>query len=329
MKTLCCLLLLVGQVMGQELPTDKLPADMYGQSLPAGIPNELWKFVGDEAAFDLGRKLFFSPELSRDRTVSCASCHQPDHGWSSPDPLPRGVAGARALRHPPSLFNRGMGKLNSWDGKAPTLLKQTILPIFNPNEMALPLTEALSRLEKDGAWSRRFKSAFKDGVTDKNLATSLAAFVSRVSIGDSPIDRFRAGEGPPLTADERQGLWIFESRGACWKCHSGHNFTDEDFHNTGVGVIDGQAEPGRAGVSTNPEDRGRFKTPTLRGVALNPPYMHDGSVKTLEEVVLFYKNQGHNNPGLDPVMKTINLSDKDVPRLVAFLKALSRPAPPK
>ena len=126
--------------------------------------------------------------------------------------------------------------------------------------------------------------------------------------------------------DERLGLWVYESKGRCWRCHSGPNFSDEDFHNTGVGVLEGKPEEARAKITGKPEDRGRFKTPTLRGVALSPPYMHDGSLATLEDVVAFYKRGGGANAQLDEALQGIEISDEDAKNLVAFLKALSRRA---
>jgi len=140
------------------------------------------------------------------------------------------------------------------------------------------------------------------------------------------VDRFRAGDFAALDDAERAGLWFYESRGGCWRCHSGANFSDEDFHNTGVGAVDGRAEEGRLAVTGRPEDRGAFKTPTLRGVALTAPYMHDGSLATLEEVLEFYRQGGRPNPDLDPRLQPVEMSDEDVAHLLAFLRALSIPA---
>ncbi len=147
-----------------------------------------------------------------------------------------------------------------------------------------------------------------------------------VWIGDSPVDRFQGGEFAALEAPERLGLWVYESKGRCWRCHSGPNFSDEDFHNTGVGAREGKPEDARMGITKDERDRGRFKTPTLRGVALNPPYMHDGSLGTLEDVVAFYKQGGGANAQLDEALQGIEISDEDAKNLVAFLKALSRRA---
>jgi cytochrome c peroxidase len=137
------------------------------------------------------------------------------------------------------------------------------------------------------------------------------------------VDRFRSGEVAALSADARQGLWLFESRGGCWRCHAENNFTDGRFHNTGVGWGTESADPGRYAITRQDRDRGAFKTPTLRNVASTGPYMHDGSLDTLEDVVRYYSRGGNPNPNLDPVLKTLNLSEADVRHLVAFLEALT------
>jgi cytochrome c peroxidase len=277
-----------------------------------------------ETVRELGKQLFFDPVLSIDRTVSCASCHQPEHGFSSPEALPPGVLGQRALRHAPTLFNRAYGKSQRWDGKTATLEEQVLLPIADPLEMGLAIDSAVERLQADAAYRAAFEDAFAQAPSAPDLARALAGYVRHLLLAGSPVDRFRAGDGSALTQAERTGLWLFESKGRCWKCHGGANFTDEKFHNTGVGVHSGQAEEGRFAVTGRAEDRGRFKTPTLRGAALRGPFMHDGSLATLREVVEFYAQGGEANPGLDPDLERLDLSPEDVDHLVAFLKALSR-----
>jgi len=148
--------------------------------------------------------------------------------------------------------------------------------------------------------------------------------VRRLRRADSPVDRFRTGDFAALSDEERAGLWFYESRGGCWRCHSGPNFSDERFHDTGVGALDGEPEAGRAAVSGLAEDRGRFKTPSLRGVALTAPYMHDGSLAALEDVVEFYRLGGRPNANLDPLLAPLEMGADDARHLVAFLRALSR-----
>lgn len=282
----------------------------------------------DERRWELGRRLFFDPLLSRDHTLACASCHRPERNFADDRALSAGVGGASTLRNAPSLFNRGFGASHMWDGRTATLEEQVLLPIEDPREMGLPLDELLERLRAHAQYPALFEAAYAGGITRDNLARALAQFVRRLVLGDSPVDRFRAADAAALDAEARVGLWVYESKGRCWRCHSGPNFSDEGFHATGVGVRDGVAEPGRAAASGDPADRGRFKTPSLRGVALTAPYMHDGSLATLADVVAFYRRGGVAHAELDPLMQPLELSEREAAALVAFLEALSRRAGP-
>ena len=310
------------------LPTDSLPRPLFEGDVLFGLPQQ-YDPEGIEYSDEivaLGRRLFFDPILSIDRTVSCASCHQPDHGFSSPEALAPGAQGKRTLRSVPTLFNRAFGKHQMWDGKAETLEEQVLLPIENPQEMALPLDRALGRLAKDDGYKQAFENAFDSHVDRDNLARALASFVRRLHFADSPVDRFRIGEVAGLSSQERAGLWLFESKGKCWQCHTGPNFSDEGFHNTGVGVRDDVPEDGRFAITGVESDRGAFKTPTLRALTLTPPYMHDGSLNSLEEVIEFYRRGGNANPHLDGKLRRLDLTDDDARNLLAFLRALSRKA---
>lgn len=310
---------------GHAAPAPQEPAAAF----PLGLPAEaLAALRPDPAEALLGRELFFDPVLSRDRSLACASCHRPEHGFADPVPLSRGVGGALTVRNAPTLYNRALGRSFLWDGRAATLEEQVLLPIEEAREMALPLDEALARLGADPRYAARFREVHGREPDREGLARSLAAFVRGLLHGDTAVDRFRAGEIEALTRAERTGMWLFESRGGCWRCHSGPNFTDEGFHNTGVGVRDGAAEPGRGAITGLAEDRGRFKTPTLRGLAESAPYMHDGSLGTLEEVVAFYRGGGGGNPDLDPGLAPLELTDEEAADLVAFLRALSRRSAP-
>ena len=294
---------------GPHQVKDELAPD-FGAEQPYGLATE--PIARDQTRAELGRKLFFDTRLSQDGTVSCASCHLPEHGFADPRAHSIGVAGHTTPRNAPSLFNRALGKSFFWDGRVATLEEQVLKPIENPDEMGNPVAQVLERLGGK--------------LTREELGMALADFVRGVWIGDSPVDRFQGGDFTALGVEERLGLWVYESKGRCWRCHSGPNFSDEDFHNTGVGVRTGVAEEARMQVTHDERDRGRFKTPTLRGVALDPPYMHDGSLATLEDVVAFYKHGGGANAGLDEALSGIEISDADAKNLVAFLKALSRRA---
>lgn len=272
----------------------------------------------------LGERLFFDPVLSVDRSVSCSSCHDPDRNFADAVPRSEGVLGRRTLRNTPTLVNRVHGESFMWDGRFDSLEEQVLQPIENELEMGLPVADAVARLATDATWSDGFERAFGGAPTRDRLAAALAAYVRTIRIDEGPVDRFRAGDYGALTDEERLGLWFFESRGRCWRCHSGANFTDESFHNTGVGAVSGRPEAGREAVTGVAADRGRFKTPTLRGVAKTAPYMHGGSLATLEEVVRYYRRGGDANDHLDPRLQPIEMSERDVQNLVRFLEALSR-----
>jgi cytochrome c peroxidase len=308
----------------EAAPVDRLPPD-FGRAPPAGLYDEGHAPPPlDERRHALGRALFFDPALSRDRTIACASCHDPAHGFADPRPRSLGIGGATTERHAPSLFNRGLGRHFSWTGRAATLAEQVLLPIEHPREMGLALDELAQRLRADARHGPAFGGAFGRPATIEDVGVALASFVERVWIGDSPVDRFQAADFSALTAEERSGLWLYEGKAGCWRCHAGRNYTDERFHATGVGALDGVAEPGRAEITGDARERGAFKTPTLRGVALTAPYMHDGSLATLEEVVTFYARGGNAIPERDPDLHAFELSEQEAASLVAFLKALSR-----
>jgi cytochrome c peroxidase len=319
--------LLVAAVLAADppspVPVDTLPKDLKHDAVPLGLgprpapaDNPL---TAERVA--LGRRLFFDPILSADRSVACASCHRPDHGFAGPDARPRGVGGRTGHRRAPSLLNRAYGTAFFWDGRAGSLEAQALEPIANPDEMGSSVEEAVKRLGADAGYKAEFAKAFGDGVTAANLGKALAAFERVLLRGDRPVDKFRErGERNAMTAAELHGLWLYESKGQCWRCHSGKNFTDEGFHNTGVGW--GSADLGRFAITKQDADRGRFKTPTLRGVTLSPPYMHDGSMKTLTEVVEFYNRGGGANPHLDPAVRPLDLTKDEIAALVEFLKGL-------
>ncbi len=323
----------VMSICGGMPAQDSRPATAKGEPAPPfGLaaalefpPTNPWSLEKAE----LGRRLFDDPALSVDGSIACRSCHLPDHGFADSRPHSRGVNGRTTHRNAPSLFNRAFGVRYFWDGRASTLEEQVVAPIAAEDEMGFSLAGVVRRIGENPEYVAAFETAFGGPPDGAGVAHALATHVRTLLIGDSPIDRFRIGEVEALTRPERTGLWIYESKGGCWRCHSGANFTDESFHNTGVGVIDGRPEPGRAAITRSADDLGRFKTPSLRGVALSPPYMHDGSLATLRDVVTFYARGGGANPALDPLLRPVDLTDDDVDSLVAFLQALSRTAPPR
>ena len=254
---------------------------------------------------ELGRRLFFDRRLSRDGSISCSSCHDPDRAFSDGRALAVGVFGRTGRRNSPALINLGYGRLFFWDGRVAALEDQVLKPIEDPNEMDLPLAQACSRVGLDAA----------------TMARALACFVRSTLSGDSPYDRFINGDRAALTAEQQLGLQIFRGKGNCTACHVGPNFTDENLHNTGVAWRNGKLADEGAG-------QGRFKTPTLREVGRSAPYMHDGSLATLEDVVEFYDAGGRANPSLDLEIRRLNLSTAEKRALVGFLGALANSSLP-
>jgi cytochrome c peroxidase len=256
----------------------------------------------------LGRRLFHDTRLSRDRTTSCASCHDPRRAFSTGRALAVGVRGRISRRHAPALVNRGYGAAFFWDGRSASLEEQVLEPIKDPSEMDLPLDEAAARV----------------GLPATAIARALASYVRSILSGDSPLDRFVHGNRSALSAEEQRGLQLFRGKANCTACHIGPNFSDERFHNTGVAWrISPAADLGRFVISAKDEDRGAFKTPTLREVARTAPYMHDGSLATLEDVIDYYDRGGNQNPWLDPELRPLHLETENKRALVSFLRALS------
>lgn len=249
---------------------------------------------------ELGRRLFFDRRLSRDGSISCGSCHDPEHAFSDGRAIAIGVFGRIGRRNSPALINRGYGRMFFWDGREATLEEQVLKPIEDPNEMDLPLAEAGSRL----------------GLGPGDLSRALASFVRSILSGNSPFDRFVNGDRTALTVQQQAGLQLFRGKANCTTCHVGPNFTDERLHNTGVAWHDGRFTDIGAG-------QGNFKTPTLREVARTAPYMHDGSLATLEEVIEYYDRGGNKSPGLDAEIRPLHLTVAEKQSLIAFLRCLN------
>lgn len=288
-----------------------------------------------EAKAALGRRLFFDPLLSVDRTVSCATCHEPERAFADTRPLAVGVLGRIGKRNSPALVNRGFGRLHFWDGRAATLEAQVLQPIVDPNEMAATLDEIVARLGADDAYRTAFQDVFARPVTTDDLGRALASYLRTIRSGDSPYDRFLDGATDALSADAQLGLTVFRGKGRCTICHREPTFSDEAFHNTGVAwrpapvteagtAATGEyQDDGRFAVTSNARERGMFKTPTLREIARTAPYMHDGSLATLSAVVDFYNGGGRPNPNLMPLIRPLGLTDAEKRGLIAFLESLS------
>lgn len=257
---------------------------------------------------ELGRRLFNDRRLSRDGTISCASCHDPDRAFSDGRPVAVGVFGRTGRRNAPTLINRAWGRSFFWDGRVPTLEEQVLEPIEDPREMDLPVADAARRVN----------------LTVDDLSRALATYVRSILSGDSPYDRYVNGNRAALSSDQVAGLQIFRGKGNCTACHVGPTFSDERVHNTGVAWRDPSTSSGQAGYFMDPgAGNGRFKTPTLREIARTAPYMHDGSVATLDDVVDLYDRGGNANPYLDSELRPLKLTQNEKQALIAFLRSLS------
>ncbi len=285
--------------------------DLY---LPAPLDNPI---TAEKLA--LGERLFGEQRLSADGRTSCATCHQPRRAFTDGRRVSRGVFGREGRRNVPSIFNRGYGTSFFWDGRAATIEDQVRQAIAGGQDLGLSVSVAAERLSGDASYSAAFQSAFDAPVSADRLVQALATFVRGTRSGGSPVDRYLAGDLAALTPAARRGYALFTGSARCSRCHAGPLFSDEEFHNTGVSW---GRDPGRFGVTGMPEDRGRFKTPSLRNLPLTAPYMHDGSIRTLERVVEFYDQGAGANPNLDVAIRPLRLSTDRRTDLVSFLRAL-------
>lgn len=281
--------------------------------------------ASDRAA--LGERLFFDPILSRDRSVSCASCHKPEHAFADNVAFSTGVRGQLGNRNTPSVMN-GAGRLDFfWDGRASSLEEQALGPIANPKEMDLPLTEAVARLNTDPSYAAAFEKIFKGPATEKALALALAAFERTLETANTPYDRYVAGDDSALTPAAARGRLLFIGKANCSSCHSGEDFTADRLKNIGLYNGKNLTDPGRAAITKDPAHTGLFKIPSLRNVAVTAPYMHNGMFRTLREVVEYYNTpeafvQGSINRDKALDLK-LNLTPKEISDVVAFLEALT------
>src|SRR5215468_9670939 len=301
-------MIVAAQAQYRSRPAAEAPYSGAGAKAPAAHDSL------DPATVALGRKLFFDTSLSADGWLSCASCHDPAHGFSDSRRLSVGVQAQRSKRHAPTLLGRGRMEAQFWDGRAATLEEQVLQPILNPEEMGMTMEMVLQRLHQD----RVFR-----GLTQESLADALASYVRTIRSEDSHFDLFLAGWPVMMSALELEGLRLFQDKARCYLCHSGKQFTDESFHNTGIAWSKSDAaltDEGRAAITGKPYHRGAFKTPTLREVAQRGPYMHDGSLVTLEDVIEYYDRGGNQNPYLDENIVPLHLSSAEKKALLAFLR---------
>lgn len=304
-------------------------AETYRVSVPLGL--DLAAPVPEGNALtvhkvELGRRLFFDPVLSTDGTLSCASCHQPPRYFTDGRTRPIGVDGHEGARNVPSILNAAYGRTFFWDGRAESLEAQVLQPIRGEGELGLGLEELTRRLEEREDYRTAFRDAFGEGeVSPERVARALASYLRTLRSGDAPIDRFLHGDTAALPPEAKRGFRLFVGRANCGVCHLAPLFTDHRFHNTGVSW--GSPDQGRFAVTGREEDRGAFRTPSLRNVAMTAPYMHDGSLATLEDVIEHYDGGGRPNPALDEEILPLDLTPREKRQLIAFLESLTGPRP--
>jgi cytochrome c peroxidase len=338
-----------------------LPLGMAAGAKAVAIPtnNPLTR-----AKIELGRQLYMDPRLSRDGSISCATCHAPEEGFARRTQFGEGIGGQKGDRNSPVSYNRILSTLQFWDGRAATLEEQAKGPIANPIEMGYTHDECVETLKKIEGYRMQFEKIFpKENLTIDTVAKAIASFERVLVTGASPADYYEPvrvfesqfrddiadlesfkqddpetyesylklksqSAAHPISDSAKRGRDIFfAEKGGCTACHAGANFTDELYHNLGVGMDKVKPDLGRFTQTKQNKDRGAFKTPTVRNVALSAPYMHDGSQKTLEEVVEWYAKGGHPNPYLSDKVKKLELTAQDKKDLVEYMRALTGPFP--
>jgi cytochrome c peroxidase len=284
----------------------------------------------------LGRWLFYDKRLSGDGTVSCATCHRPEHAFSEPTPVSAGIGGQRGKRKAPTFINMAVTLYPHffWDGRAGSLEDQALGPIANPIEMGNTHQTMIETLSRVQGYKPYFEEAFgSDDITKERVAQAIADYERTRMSGNSAWDRWRKNRDESAVSQQvKDGHELFFGKAKCNQCHLGDNFTDSNFHNLGVGwnpKTKTFSDEGRFVVTKGTVDegfaestRGAFKTPTLREVTKHAPYMHDGSIATLREVIEFYNRGGNKNPYLDPKITRLELTPAEIDALVALMHAL-------
>jgi len=293
--------------------------------VPLGLPPIPWPkdnpYTAQKA--ELGRLLFFDPRLSADFSITCGTCHSPRFGFSDGAPVSTGIRGQKGTRRAPTIVNTAFVFVQFWDGRAPTLEEQVKGPMANPIEMGASHEVIVSRLQSVAGYRTLFSRTFgTEDITIDKVAKAIATFERTVLSGNSAYDRYQAGDKKAMTSAQIHGLDVFK-KSKCDKCHAGGIFTDGEFHNLGVGADVRNPDTGRYEVTHDAKDWGAFKTSGLRDIATRAPYMHDGSLKNLRQVIEYYDKGGTPNRNLDPDIKRLKLSDREKEDLVEFMRALS------
>jgi cytochrome c peroxidase len=278
------------------------------------------------AKVELGRMIYFDKRLSKDGSISCATCHDPRTAWTEHRATSVGIHQQAGQRNAPTVINAAYLRSQFWDGRATSLEEQALGPIENPMEMGHALESCAEDLNRIPQYRKRFEEVFGTSVTAEGIARAIAAFERTVLSGNSPYDRYEAGDKKALTGAQQRGMEIFMNQGECSACHRPPLFTNGRFYNAGVGTDRKEPDQGRKAVTGKDGDFGRFRAPPLREVANTGPYFHDGSAERLEDAVRLMAGGGIDNPNLSEFLKSVReakLTAKDIEDLVEFLKALS------
>jgi len=299
--------------------------------IPIGLPPIRWPadnpYVAKKA--ELGKLLYFDTRLSSNGEISCGTCHSAGCGFSDCRATAQGIMGNKGNRHSLTVINSAYQKLLFWDGRAKSLEDQAKGPIANPNEMTLSkdihesYRECEERIKNIAGYRVLFKEVFEDDeCTIDQIAKAIATFERTILSGNSPYDRYKAGDKTAMTEEQIKGYQVFK-KSNCGNCHVEPLFSDVRFLNIGIGMNVPNPDLGRYAITKDPKDWGSFAVPTLREVANTGPYMHDGSESTLEAVIDYYDRGGNPNKNLHPLMKPLHLSDSEKKELKSFLKALN------
>ncbi len=280
------------------------------------------------AKIELGRRLFFDPLLSRDGSLSCASCHDPNKAFSDARPRAVGIGNKVLTRRSPTVLNAAYNPAQFWDGRAGSLEQQAGMPMLSATEMGMPDKAWLvNRLRQIPSYRQDFNQAFGGDLRFEQITRAVAAFERTLVTPDSAFDRYAGGEKQALTAQQKRGLILFFAKASCSQCHNGPTFTDNKFHV--LGRLPGEErkrDPGRFAVSKNAADRGAFKTPSLRNVSARAPYMHNGSLATLPEVISWY-NRGGGVGRKSDLIQPLKLTADEQADLLSFMESLSGTMP--
>ncbi len=332
------------------------PAAMTASVIPPASPLR-------PAAVALGEKLFFDSRLSGDGTVACATCHDPVRAFTDGRPTSIGIHGRVGQRNAPTILNALYNKTQFWDGRAPTLEAQAALPITNPFEMgSASVDDAVAKIAGDAGYQAQFRDAFGRGVNGQDMLSAIATYERTLVSFDSPFDRFNAGDKNAIGESAARGWELFNTKARCNLCHALTDkqrdvtvFTDNDFHNIGIGILRHRVVPlaqqaerdlaegnlqaidqaaveseisalGRFLITKKQKDIASFKTPDIRNILITAPYFHDGSQQTLWDAMDHYnKGDGLNNPWLDEDIQPLALTEPEIDDLVAFLASLTSP----